>query len=435
MKIETRAVLRPRRRMATAVIASATVVAVVTVAGCSSSSSTQATGSTQATSSAASSSTQAASSATSSGAQAGGTLSDASPVKIGVIYTNDNPLGDSPEIVNAAEAAQSYINAHGGMGGRPLQIQTCNEMNNPQADIQCATSFVNGGQISVVGLGGLWGENGLSVIEKAGIVNQTIAISGPEFSSSLAYPFNGELVTGGNAVAKYAAGQGDTSVACVFPDVASLQQGCVQYFADRAKAYGIKNVTLISIPPTATDLSQYVEQIAQSKAQLVYSDDSEPANIQMIQNAQQLGAKVTWALPGDSARPDFFSTLKGLANGTLFYADQKFPSDASTPDVALYNQVMKQYQPSALIDSTSVEVFSTLMTLKALADRIGGANMTKTGLVNALNNLQPLQEFMGPMLSGADHIPGYAHAYHTGAYVYESENGTYQAAGKGYYTY
>ena len=119
--------------------------------------------------------------------------------------------------LNAAEAAQSYINAHGGMGGRPLQVQTCNEMNNPQADIQCATSFVNGGQISVVGLGGLWGENGLSVIEKAGIVNQTIAISGPEFSSSLAYPFNGELVTGGNAIAKYAATRGDTSVACVLP--------------------------------------------------------------------------------------------------------------------------------------------------------------------------------------------------------------------------
>ena len=94
---------------------------------------------------------------------------------------------------------------------------------------------------------------------------------------------------------------------------------------------------------------------------------------------------------------------------------------------------MKQYQPNALIDATSVETFSTLMTLKALADRIGGQNMTKTGLVNALNNLKPLQEFMGPILSSSKHIPGYPHAYHTGAYVYQSDNGGYLE--KGYYTF
>ena len=424
MKSQQRTARWHRRRVASAVIVTVTVATALTVAGCSSSSSSNQTGG-------------AAPGATGAAAAVGTGSSDpapaGSPVKIGVIYTNDNPLGDSPEIANAAEAAQSYINAHGGMGGRPLQIQTCNEMNNPQADIQCATSFVNGGEISVVGLGGLWGENGLSVIEKAGIVNQTIAISGPEFSSPLAYPFNGELVTGGNAIAKYAAAHGDTSVACVYRDVASLQQGCVQYFADRAKAAGIKNVTLIPVPPSATDLTQYVQQIAQSKAQLVYSDDSEPDNIQMIQDAQQLGANVMWALPGDSARSDFFSTLKGLADGTLFYADQKFPTDTSDPDVALYLQVMKQYQPSALIDSTSIEAFSTLMTLKALADRIGGQNMTKTGLVSALNNLKPLQEFMGPVLSSSTHIPGYPHAYHTGAYVYQYKNGGYVQAG--YYTY
>ena len=426
---QLRTALWLRRRAASAVvIVTVTAVAALTAAGCSSSSSS---------SSSSSQAGGAAPSATGGAAASGTGTSDpapaGSPVKIGVIYTNNNPLGDSPEIADAAEAAQSYINAHGGMGGRPLQIQTCNEANNPQADIQCATSFVNGGQISVLGLGGLWGENGLSVIEKAGIVNQTIAISGPEFSSPLAYPFNGELVTGGNAVAKYAAAQGNTSVACVYRDVASLKQGCVEYFANRAKAAGIKNVTLIPIPPSATDLTQYVQEIGQSKAQLVYSDCSEPDNIQMIQGAQQLGVKTTWALPGDSARPDFFSTLKGLADGTLFYADQKFPTETSDPDVVLFNQVMKQYKPNALIDSTSVEAFSTLMTLKALADRIGGANMTKTGLVQALNTLKPLHEFMGPTLTSSAHIPGYPHAYHTGAYVYQSKNGGFVETG--YYTF
>ena len=155
MKSQRTALLR-HRRAAYAAIVTVTVVTALAVAGCSSSSSSQAGGAAP----------SATGGAASSGTGAPDPTPTGSPVKIGVIYTNDNPLGDSPEIANAAEAAQSYINAHGGMGGRPLQVQTCNEMNNPQADIQCATSFVNGGQISVVGLGGLWGENGLSVIEK-----------------------------------------------------------------------------------------------------------------------------------------------------------------------------------------------------------------------------------------------------------------------------
>ena len=42
----------------------------------------------------------------------------ANPVVVGVMYTDHNPLGISPEIKGAAIAAEQYINAHGGIGGQ-----------------------------------------------------------------------------------------------------------------------------------------------------------------------------------------------------------------------------------------------------------------------------------------------------------------------------
>ncbi len=78
------------------------------------------------------------------------------PVVIGVLYTDDNPIGTAPEIKSAGEAAAAYVNSHGGVGGRPVKIVACNGMNNAQNDAQCATQFVNGGVVTVDGLDGPW---------------------------------------------------------------------------------------------------------------------------------------------------------------------------------------------------------------------------------------------------------------------------------------
>jgi ABC-type branched-subunit amino acid transport system substrate-binding protein len=86
---------------------------------------------------------------------------------VGVLYTDDNPVGDEPETRVAALAAQSYINSHGGIGGRTLKVVPCNGKNDPQTDVQCATEFVNDGAVAVHGLDGEWGSAGVSIIAKA----------------------------------------------------------------------------------------------------------------------------------------------------------------------------------------------------------------------------------------------------------------------------
>jgi ABC-type branched-subunit amino acid transport system substrate-binding protein len=371
--------------------------------------------------------------ASSPGGAGGSTSASGEPIKIGVVYTDDNPLGVSPEIQDGAKAAASYINANGGMGGRPVQIVACNGKNNPENNVQCATQFVSSKVITVIGLDGVWGANGLSILQKAGITNQTFPISGPEFSSPNAYPLLSLTATAGDAAVQYAVGKGMKSVACIYPDVASLKSACTDFFQTPAKAAGITNITLIPVPPTATDVSQYTTKLSQSHAQLVYSSGSKQFNQGVVQNASQLGFKPQWVFPGDTAQSDFFSALGGAATGAIFWSDLKLWTDSSDPDAVTFNQAMKQYAPKAEVDQNSLEAFSSMMTLKALGDKVGGEKMTLTGLPSVMQNVSDLQSFMGPVLNSSDHLPGWPHALHTGSYLNQWDGSALKPVGKGYY--
>ena len=159
------------------------------------------------------------------------------PVVIGVLYTDDNPIGIAPEIKSAGEAAAAYVNSHGGVGGRPVKIVACNGMNNAQNDAQCATQFVNSGVVTVEGLDGFWGGVGVSIIGKAGIANQTLPISGPEFSAPNAYPWEGSGITASAAAASYFVQQKMTS-ACAYQDIPSFQEQCIDDFQKPAESLG-----------------------------------------------------------------------------------------------------------------------------------------------------------------------------------------------------
>jgi len=355
------------------------------------------------------------------------------PIKVGLMYTDDNALGNSPEIRDAGLAAQSYVNAHGGFDGRPLQLVTCNGKNNPANDAECAQQFVNSKVITVLGLDGVWGSAGVPIINRAGILNQTLAISGPEYSSPNAYPFNGELIAAGNAIADYAAENGVKSVACIYAEVASLEQSCKEYIGKNLQAKGI-TVTQIPVPVTTTDMGQYAQKLAQTKADLVAPVSGVPFTTALITAAQQNGYNPKWFVPGTNATPDFFKALGSGANGMDFYMDYKAPTDTSDPNTQIFLNAMKQYQPKAEVDTAAVEAFSNVMTLQTIAKQIGAQKMTSAGLKEAIKNANNLPQFMGAPLNANQHLPGLPNCLGVSSYFYTYQDGKYVPVGKGLYS-
>jgi branched-chain amino acid transport system substrate-binding protein len=356
------------------------------------------------------------------------------PIVIGVLYAADNPAGNTPEINGAAQAAADYVNKElGGIGGRPIQIDSCNGKNAPESDVQCATKWVNDGAIDVIGLDGLWGPNGVGVLEKAGVVNQTSPVSGPELTSPIAYPFGAFTLSGAGALAKVFVKKGIKAASCVYVDIAVAKSGCFQSFGGPIKAAGITNFITTAIPPTATDVSQYVQAAVKNNPDIIYMVQSPPANARFVQAASQLGVKATLAAPSSSANVEqFFKPVGAAANGIVFHFDWRVWTDTSDPDVRVFNDVMKRYGPGVTISGNAVLGFSAIMTLKRLGDKIGGAQMTRVGLLAALQHLDNLNEFMGPTLTSSHTVPGFPHVVKTGNYIYQYNNGTFTDIGGGY---
>ncbi|MFE4254079.1 ABC transporter substrate-binding protein [Streptomyces sp. NPDC056910] len=360
-------------------------------------------------------------------------VSKANPVVVGVVYADDNPLGNFPETVPAARAAESYINSHGGIGGRALKVNLCNGKNNAASDVSCATRFVSSGAVTVYGSDALWGTVGPTVLAKAGVVNQTGPFYGPELTGPNAYPWQGETVTGDSAVAQYAL-SAHTNATCLYVQVPSYKTACVDNFKKPVEAGGGKAHT-VGVPVTVADMSQYATQVAKSKDGLVNVAVDKTLFVQLVQSSAQQNYKPTWVTFSLNAQPDLLSRLGPLAKGVVFWSDIKSPTDTSDPDTAIFNAAMSKYQPSGQIDPVSAQTFSDLMTLKRLGDKVGGAALTRAGMPKILGGISGVQQFMGPQLDSTKHLPGLPHSFHTGSYLYQWNGKSFVPFGKGYYEY
>jgi branched-chain amino acid transport system substrate-binding protein len=175
---------------------------------------------------------------------------------VGVIYTANNQAGNTPGIQIGANAAADYVNSQlGGINGHPVKVLACNGMNAPENSTACATKFVNGGVVDVVGLDGLWGANGQPIVAKAGIINQTTPLAAGEFTGVTSFPFDGGPLAGGGAVASYVLSKGWKSVACVYLDLASISRRVTRASPARSRRPASRTSPFRSRPPPPTSPS------------------------------------------------------------------------------------------------------------------------------------------------------------------------------------
>ncbi|MFC8840654.1 ABC transporter substrate-binding protein [Streptomyces griseoincarnatus] len=91
-----------------------------------------------------------------------------------------------------AEAYGRWVNAHGGIGGRPLRVLTCDERDDAVAAARCARRAVAEDAVAVVGSYSQHGDAFLPTLETAGIPYiGGYGLTHDEFTSPLSYPVNG----------------------------------------------------------------------------------------------------------------------------------------------------------------------------------------------------------------------------------------------------
>ncbi|MEU0337118.1 ABC transporter substrate-binding protein [Streptomyces sp. NPDC006193] len=140
------------------------------------------------------------------------------PVTVMTWAPQDTDATNKPGMPAMARAYARWVNAHGGIGGRRLEVLTCNDHNDSVGAARCARRAADEGVVAVVGSYSQFGDSYLAPLEGAGIPYiGGYGVTNDEFTGTMSYPVNGgqpALLAGlGRALA---AGCGD--VALVRPD-------------------------------------------------------------------------------------------------------------------------------------------------------------------------------------------------------------------------
>src|SRR6202008_4066499 len=109
------------------------------------------------------------------------------------ISTWETPVASSPQVQSAIEARVAAINASGGVGGRPIEVEFCNDKFDPNEASACARKAVDSGVVAVVGSLNLYAANIFPILAEAGIPwIGGAGSSGPiELTDPISYPIHG----------------------------------------------------------------------------------------------------------------------------------------------------------------------------------------------------------------------------------------------------
>jgi branched-chain amino acid transport system substrate-binding protein len=70
---------------------------------------------------------------------------DGEPIKVGMVNSVGVPGLDFPEIATSSQAAADYLNEHGGLGGRPVELEICEGGGSPETSQACAQELTGSG--------------------------------------------------------------------------------------------------------------------------------------------------------------------------------------------------------------------------------------------------------------------------------------------------
>jgi ABC-type branched-subunit amino acid transport system substrate-binding protein len=183
------------------------------------------------------------------------------PIKVMTVTTLNAAGPTYKNIANTAMAYEKYINARGGIGGRPLKVTVCDEQFDPAVATTCARQAVDEGMVSIVGSFTYFAESIVPVISESDITwfGACCPITPSELTSKHSFNIGNQPMYAVGAV-KRAVDDGCKTMNAVIIDGAQI---FVPPMENAAKALGTKFGKTVILPPTAQDYSSEVAQASE----------------------------------------------------------------------------------------------------------------------------------------------------------------------------
>ncbi|MBO0728293.1 MAG: ABC transporter substrate-binding protein [Acidimicrobiaceae bacterium] len=298
------------------------------------------------TNSSASSTTAANSGSSSAGASpSSGQTATGTPIKIGFLGGFTGPLASSVYAARpAVEAWASYVNAHGGINGHPVQLIIKDDQTNPSVSVADAHALVGDHVVAIFDISNFDSNWGTYVAQ-----NKVPII--PTNSTTVGALTNADFFTPGEtidalpaSVAQAAQKVGAKKMAVLY---CAESPDCTQLTAPIKKAasgLGIQVAFTSSISTTAPNYTAPCLAAEQSGAKAVFVGDAVTVLLAVAKDCNRQGFKPVF-IGDDGAVAPTFASATGWSDG-MIAAEPNIPFNVNnTPATQTMYAAFKQYQP------------------------------------------------------------------------------------------
>ena len=321
----------------------------------------------------------------SSTSSSSGNKATGKPIKMFIITTIESQFQSLPESVAGAKAAALAISNNGGVKGRPISIDFCDDHGTPAAATACARKAVSE-KSDVVQMTTNFSSLIYPILRAAQIPTVGNNMFSPaDFTDEDSWP----LVPGSNiyhsASPFMVAAAGKKTMDAASLDIATAVQNAKLSQATAPKAnLGWKGVT--QFPATTTDYAPIVQKLKNAGSEATTLIIAGPSIPPILKAAQQLGFKHTWVSNPTGASAAVLKEAGDLAEGMLVISPLPTADD---PKFKGFNEEMDAAGKAGIKDTDKRTTVSEIPWLAVHAVAAIGDTMTDElngpNLIKALN--------------------------------------------------
>lgn len=339
------------------------------------------------------------------------------PVRITII-SDSSGVSALPGIEDAAKARASYINAHGGIAGRPLDLVVCDTKSNPNSAQACARTAVSDGSVAAVGTSTVSDSLVTPILARAKMANIGLTAASPVAGDSkYSFCFNpgvaGDLLSSGAALAA----EGATKVNLIYEDDNGPLSALIKSsFLAGAKQANVASGTPAGYGNSTTQFDAPIAKAARGGVDGIFASASSGSGEDtLIQSIRQQYPKVTVATISLDITPADLSTLGAVANGVVVIALTQPATATGLPGIQRFNADMNAYAKSAARTDLAINAWASVWAFEQVAAKL--PKITRASVLAAMSQVKDLD--LGgiyPLLSASamsSRVPGLACAMST----------------------
>ncbi len=348
------------------------------------------------------------------------------PIVIGQIQTNESPGAGFPEFEEGATACFEAINASGGINGRPIDFNSCNDAGDPVQGESCARDFIDDGAIAV--LGGVcfscFAAPIVDILGEAGIPYVGgLPVLPNEYTQENFYP----VTNAGGSAALFA----NAAYIMATAEAEGVEPSVVEIYAAVGEAdptlenqinkLGGTYVARVGFDPTAADLSSIAQQAIDEGANFVSVQTDGPNTVKLVTSLRTQGFEGGIVILGTAADPQSIEGMGDASEGVFVAAFFDDLANADSPDGQKFRADMDASGGDATVPLATSGYAAAYVTAEALF--AAGDDITSDSYLDALTSIGPLEALFGGELAASNANDDFPRTYYFSAFSQTIQDG------------